>query len=55
MVADTLSRKSQGVLASVASREWLMLKAVGQFELHYRGGTSLGYFWEFSGYAIPTK
>ena len=29
MVADALSRKSQGVLASVASWEWLMLKTVG--------------------------
>ena len=35
MVADALSRKSQGVLASVASREWQMLKIVGQFELQY--------------------
>ena len=37
MVADALSRKSRGVLASVASWEWQMLKAVGQFRLHYRG------------------
>ena len=29
VVADTLSRKSRGVLASVASREWLMLEIVG--------------------------
>ena len=35
MVADALSRKSQGVLASVASREWLMLETVGQFGLQY--------------------
>ena len=35
MVADALSRKSQGVLASVTSREWQMLKIVGQFELQY--------------------
>ena len=32
-VADTL--KSRGVLASVASREWKMLKIVGQFGLQY--------------------
>ena len=29
VVADALSRKSRGVLASVASREWQMLKTVG--------------------------
>ena len=28
-VADALSRKSQGVLASVASREWQMLETMG--------------------------
>ena len=37
VVADALSRKSRGVLASVASREWQMLKVVGQSELHYKG------------------
>ena len=36
MVADALNRKSRGVLASVASREWQMFKAVGQFGLHYK-------------------
>ena len=35
MVADALSRKSQGALASVASREWWMLETVGQFGLQY--------------------
>ena len=30
-----LSRKSRGVLASVPSREWRMLKTVGQFKLQY--------------------
>ena len=35
MVVDALSRKSWGVLASVASREWLMLETVGQFGLLY--------------------
>ena len=35
VVADTLSRKSQGVLASIASREWRMLETVGQFRLQY--------------------
>ena len=33
VVADALSRKSQGVLASIASREWQMLETVGQFRL----------------------
>ena len=36
MVVNKLSRKSQGVLASIASREWQMLEVVGQFGLHYR-------------------
>ena len=35
VVVDTLSRKSRGVLASVASHEWQMLKIVGQFRLQY--------------------
>ena len=35
MVADALSRKSQGALASIASREWRMLETVGQFGLQY--------------------
>ena len=33
VVADALSRKSQGVLTSVASWVWQMLKTVGQFSL----------------------
>ena len=33
VVADALSRKSRGVLASIASREWRMLEIVGQFRL----------------------
>ena len=37
MVADALSWKSRGVLVSVASWEWQMLEAVGQFGLHYKG------------------
>ena len=36
VVVDALSRKSRGVLASVASREWQMLETVGQFRLQYR-------------------
>ena len=36
VVADALNRKSRGVLASIASREWQMLEAVGQFGLYYR-------------------
>ena len=35
VVADALSRKSRGTLASVASREWRMLETVGQFGLQY--------------------
>ena len=35
VVADPLSRKSRGVLDSVASREWQMLETVGQFRLQY--------------------
>ena len=35
VVADALSRKSRGVLANVASRKWLMLESVGQFDLQY--------------------
>ena len=35
LVADALSRKSQGVLASIASREWRMLETVRQFRLQY--------------------
>ena len=37
VVADVLNRKSQGVLVSVSSREWKMLEAEGQLELHYKG------------------
>ena len=37
VVADALSRKSWEVLASMASREWQMLEAMGQFKLHYKG------------------
>ena len=33
VVADALSRKSQGVLSSIASREWRMVETVGQFKL----------------------
>ena len=35
VVADALCRKSRRVLVSVASREWQMLKIVGQFGLQY--------------------
>ena len=35
VVANALNRKSQGVLASVDSWEWLMLETVGQFDLQY--------------------
>ena len=33
VVADALSRKSRGPLASITSREWQMLEIVGQFGL----------------------
>ena len=35
VVADALSQKSRGALASIASREWQMLETVGQFGLQY--------------------
>ena len=35
VVADALSRKSWGVLASIAFREWQMLEIVGRFGLQY--------------------
>ena len=35
VMVDALSRKSRGVLASIASREWRMLETVGQFRLQY--------------------
>ena len=35
VVADALSRKSRGVLASIAFREWQMLETMGQFGLRY--------------------
>ena len=35
VVADALTRKSHGVLASIASREWRMLETMGQFRLQY--------------------
>ena len=35
VVADALSRKSRGALASIAFREWRMLETVGQFGLQY--------------------
>ena len=39
MVADALSRKSRGALASIASREWQMLETVGKFRLQYNEQT----------------
>ena len=35
VVADALGRKSQKVLASIASREWQILESVGQLGLQY--------------------
>ena len=39
VVADALSWKSRGALASIASWEWRMLETVGQFGLQYREQT----------------
>ena len=36
VVANALSRKSQGALASITFREWRMLETVGQLRLQYR-------------------
>ena len=46
VVVDALSRKSRGVLASIASQEWQMLEIVGQFGLQYNEQTqgTLGSF-----------
>ena len=33
VVADALNQKSQGVMASIASREWQMLETMGKFGL----------------------
>ena len=35
VVADALNRKSRGALANITSREWRMLKTMGQFGLQY--------------------
>ena len=35
VLADALSRKSQGALVSIASREWQMPETMGQFGLQY--------------------
>ena len=35
VVGDALSRKSRGVLTSIASLEWRMLETVGQFRLQH--------------------
>ena len=42
VVADALSRKSRGALASIASREWRMLETVG---LGYSTASRLGVRW----------
>ena len=39
VVADALSRKSRGALASIASPEWQMLETVGQYGLQYNEQT----------------
>ena len=54
VVADALSRKSRGELASVASQEWQKFEIVGQFGLQYNDQAQ-GALGEFSGYVFPTK
>ena len=39
VVANSLSRKSLGALASIASHVWRMLETVGQFGLQYNEQT----------------
>ena len=39
VVADALSRKSRGVLASIASQEWQMIEIIGRFGLQYSDQT----------------
>ena len=39
VVADAFSRKSRGVLASIAFQEWKILEVVGQFGLQYSDQT----------------
>ena len=39
VMADALNRKSRGVLASIASREWQMLETVRQLRLQYSDQT----------------
>ena len=54
VVVDALSRKSRGVLASVASREWQMIETVGQFGLQYRDQAQ-GALGSLGCYSIPTE
>ena len=37
VVANALNRKSRGVLACIASREWRMLETVGQYDEQAQG------------------
>ena len=48
VVANSLSRKSRGALAGIASRKWRMLETVGQFGLETVGHTAsrLRVLWE---------
>ena len=39
VVADALSRKSRGTVASITFREWRMFETVGQFRLQYHEKT----------------
>ena len=53
VVADALSRKSRGALASIASREWRMLETMGQFGTVQRADSR--YLGEFSGYIVSVE
>ena len=54
MVADALSQKSRGALASIAPREWQMLKTVGAvWTTVHRAGS--GYIGESGGYAVSLE
>ena len=42
-MADALSRKSRGALASIASREWQMLETVGRRDSVHQGPSTVSY------------
>ena len=54
VVADALSRKSRGALASIASKEWRMLETVGPVWATVQRASS-GYVGEFSSYTVSVE